>query len=45
MENIDETLKTKEDGRLNQEWVQDLIMQVESISTPHICYTQREPLS
>lgn len=30
---------------LQSNWVQESIMQEESINTPHICLTQREPFS
>lgn len=38
-------LKEKENGHHNQIWVWESIVQGEDISTPHICYTQREPFS
>ena len=37
--------KRKENGRRYQIQVRESIMQGESINTPHIFYTQREPFS
>lgn len=39
MENIDKTIKRRENGIRNQIRVRELIMQMEGISIPHIHYT------
>lgn len=45
MENIDKTLKEKENGRCNKIQVQESIMRGKCINTPHIWCIQREPFS
>lgn len=45
MENIDKTLKRKENVQRNQIRVRDSIMQGKRTSTPHFRCTQMEPFS
>lgn len=44
-ENVDKTLKELKYGCHNQIQVWESVMRAESISTSHICCTQREPFS
>lgn len=44
-ENIDKTLKEKENGCRNQIRIRDSVMQGENISIPHIRCTHQEPFS
>ena len=44
-ENINKTLKEKENGRRNQIRVRDSVMRGESVSTPHTRCTHQEPFN